>query len=114
MEIKHTTTNRGFVLFEFKDRYDHSCSLQKSSLATEDAIWFGIDDPEPKILASVVNQVNPETGEVSGWVPYPIREEVHIATRMHLTREQVAALLPFLQKFVDDGELPYPTDSGGE
>jgi len=36
--MKKTTTGRGFQYIEFEDRYGHKCSLQKSSLATEDAI----------------------------------------------------------------------------
>ena len=36
------TTQRGFSLFKFTDRYDKKCSLQKSSLATEDCIWLGL------------------------------------------------------------------------
>jgi len=106
MEIEYKKTSRGFATIEFKDYYDASCSVQKSSLATKGAIWIGIDDPAPKILASKVNQVNPETGEVSGWVPFHIPDDVLISTRMHLTREQVAMLLPILQVFVETGELP--------
>ena len=43
MEIKFAPTNRGFALAQFKDRNGQDCSLQKSSLAFEDAIWFGVD-----------------------------------------------------------------------
>lgn len=106
METKQTFTNRGFALIEFSDLYGYQCSIQKSSLATDDAIWFGVDDPKPQIMASQVGQVNPETGEVSGWVPYPIPDGVLISSRMHLNKEQVAALLPILQAFVDTGDLP--------
>ena len=87
-------TNRGFAIANGVDLYGAGYSLQKSSLATQDAIWLGIDDPTPKILI-------PGTG----WVEYPIHEEVSINTRMHLSVEQVADLIPRLQKFVDTGEL---------
>jgi hypothetical protein len=97
--MKFTKTDRGFALIEFTDRYDAPCSLQKSSLATEDAIWIGVDDADPKILASKVQEGG------TGWVKYPIPEDVSLNTRMHLTREQVAELLPHLQKFVDTGEI---------
>jgi hypothetical protein len=106
LEMSHGKTLRGFSLIEFRDLYHAACSIQKSSLATEDAIWFGIDEANPKILASKTGQINPETGEVSGWVKYPIPDDVLITTRMHLTREQVAAILPILQVFVETGELP--------
>jgi hypothetical protein len=37
-------TERGFYYIEFKDEYNNECSIQKSSLATKDCIWFGKDD----------------------------------------------------------------------
>jgi len=40
-----------------------------------------------------------------GWVKYPIPEDVQINTRMHLSREQVKAILPILIKFVATGEI---------
>ncbi len=39
MEVKHTS--RGFAIVNFKDHYGLHCSLQKSSLADQDAIWLG-------------------------------------------------------------------------
>ena len=47
-------TDRGFAIIKFVDMYDTKCSIQKSSLATEDAIWIGIDKPEPLIMASKI------------------------------------------------------------
>ena len=80
-------TERGFDLVEFIDRYGIKCSLQKSSIATEDCIWLGTDDSDPKILVQ---------GE--GWVSVKIPENIHIPTRMHLTQEMVKELLPLLTK----------------
>lgn len=71
-----TFTERGFAVAEFIDRYGFACSIQKSSIATEDCIWLGVNDQ-----------------------------------RMHLTQEQVAALLPLFQHFVTTGELPCPPTS---
>ena len=34
-------TERGFERIDFVDFYDVPCSLQQSSLATEDAVWLG-------------------------------------------------------------------------
>ena len=102
MIITLDRTARGFAVAKFADAYGHGCSIQKSSLATDDAIWFGIDDAAPKILASKAGVTNPETGEMTGWVPYPIPEDVLLTTRMHLTRENVAALLPILQSRIAD------------
>lgn len=94
-------TSRGFDRMEFSDRNGVSCSLQKSSLASEDCIWIGANEIGLKRFA-------PGAG---GWTDVPLEQDapygvVHIAnTRMHLSREQVADLLPYLQRFVDTGEL---------
>lgn len=92
MEFKKT--ERGFPYFQFKDRYDHECSLQKSSLAFEDAVWFGVNDAAPQIL-------DPE----KGWKPFPVPEEVQMTTRMHLTQDQVVELLPILTRFAETGDI---------
>ena len=105
MEIIQGETNRGFGIIEFTDRYGVRCSLQKSSLATEDAIWFGCDDLNPQIMASQAKAFGIETTETCGWVPYPIPKEVLMNDRMHLTRSQVKDLLPILQKFAKTGEI---------
>jgi len=99
MELRECFTNRGFKLIEFEDRYNQKCEIQKSSLATEDAIWFGVADADPKIMASKVMEGG------TGWVKYPIPEDVLLNTRMHLTRKQVEALLPILECFVNTGEI---------
>jgi hypothetical protein len=95
MDIKKT--NRGFEYTKFVDLYGFKCSLQKSSLATEDAIWFGVDDTKPQILRK----------DGKGWQPIelPTDGEVLISGRMHLSQEQVKQLLPYLKNFVDTGEL---------
>lgn len=80
--MNKTTTHRGFALIEFEDHNGEQCSLQKSSVATEDLIWLGVNDAKPKILASQT----PEGG--TGWVRYDVPEEVLMTTRMHLTRRQ--------------------------
>lgn len=81
MKFEKSYTNRGFELLKFYDRYDELCDIQRSSLATEDAIWLGIHNPNPKIMASKT----PKGG--IGWVEYPIPDDVLISTRMHLTRK---------------------------
>lgn len=103
MEINKT--QRGFSIAQFTDRYGNKCSLQKSSLATEDCIWFGADDANPQIMVSQAEKHGLEPQGENGWMPYPIPEDVLLSTRMHLNREQVAELLPYLQKFVETGEL---------
>jgi hypothetical protein len=106
MEFKQT--GRGFARYLFTDRYGAQCSLQKSSLATEDAIWFGVDDAAPKIMACEAAAHGVPTTETTGWVPYPMPDAVQLSTRMHLTRDQVVELLPMLEHFVEYCELPQP------
>jgi len=55
--------------------------------------------------AATTANTNPVILDARGWVPYPIPSEVSLHTRMHLNREQVAALLPTLQRFVETGEI---------
>jgi hypothetical protein len=98
-------TERGFSILNFTDRYGSKCSLQKSSLATEDAIWFGVDDANPQIMVSDAHKLGIPTPSNNGWVKFDIPKEVLLATRMHLTQEQVIELLPILQKFAETGEL---------
>jgi hypothetical protein len=94
------TTERGFSYMTFKDQMGVDCSLQKSSLATEDCIWLGCKEIG-------LRRFTPG----AGWTDVPLEQDapygvVHIAnTKMHLTREQVSVLLPHLQRFVETGEL---------
>lgn len=98
-------TERGFAIGKFTDRYGTKCSIQKSSLATEDCIWLGINDADPKIMASQAEKFGVETDETTGWVKYPVPDEVLLSTRMHLSQEDVKKLLPLLQKFAETGSL---------
>lgn len=97
--MKISKTYRGFDLIEFIDLYGMQCSIQKSSLATEGAIWLGVDNPEPMILAHKIIE------DGRGWAKYPIPKDVEICARMHLNREQVKKLISVLQIFVATGEI---------
>lgn len=101
-----TKTERGFALHEFTDLYGVECRLQKSSLATDDAIWLGAKDIGLKRFVPY-----------QGWSDVELEMDPlgvnHIAnTSMHLNREQVAALLPLLQGFVETGDLAAPSHAG--
>jgi hypothetical protein len=74
VKIKKKKSKRGFILYEFLDRYDISCSIQKSSMATENAIWFKVDYPSPKVMASKIIPGG------AGWAKYPIPDDVSINT----------------------------------
>jgi hypothetical protein len=103
--VEMGVTARGFPRGAFSDLYGSPCSIQKSSLATDDAIWLGVDDVSPKVLHGDARKLGIETDATCGLVPYPIPQEVSMATRMHLSREQVAQLLPILERFVATGDI---------
>lgn len=101
-------TQRGFERIEFLDRYDHKCSLQMSSLAEYEqpgisAVWLGITDAQPKVMAVHARMLGVTTKETNGWVPYPLPDEVLLSTQMHLDREQVAALICHLDAWLTRG-----------
>jgi len=82
-------TARGFEIIEFKDHYGEKCSLQASSLAIYEkpgtsAVWLGCE----------VIKNHHVTGEP-------------LSPRMHLNREQVAALIAHLQSWLDDDTFDY-------
>lgn len=92
--LRPKKTNRGFALYEFTDHYGTECSVQKSSLATDDAIWLGVT--EAKLKQLIRNE---------GWKDFELPKDVEVFSRMHLTRNQIKELLPILQKFVKTGEI---------
>jgi hypothetical protein len=94
MELE--TTQRGFSIGKFKDRYGNQCSIQKSSLAEEDAIWFGIDKPKLTIF---------ENASKGKYIVTEMPANFDVDSRMHLTQDQVKELLPILTKFAETGEL---------
>jgi len=104
-EIKNTKTERGFEITEFEDTYGAKCSLQKSSSAMEDKIWFGVNNADPKIMVYKAKEHGLEPQGDSGWMEYPVPKDVLLNTRMHLNREQVKKLLPYLKRFSKTGNL---------
>ncbi len=96
--MKKDTTNRGFALYEFTDSKNTPCSIQKSSSAMEDKIWLGANEIGLKRFEANI-----------GWSDVELVNTIsnhYVANnRMELTREQVAEMLPILQKFVDTGDL---------
>lgn len=89
-------TQRGFSIKEFTDLYGEKCSIQESSLATEDAIWFGVDNPKLTVF---------ENENMGKYLNVEMPNHFRVSSRMHLSREQISELLPILQKFVETGEL---------
>lgn len=105
--FKPFETARGFNGFEFTDRYGERCTIQASSLATEDALWLGTHDPKPQMMKSDACRQGIPTGpgEISGWMDVPLPEGAHTFGRMHLTQEQCGELAAVLQRFADTGEI---------
>lgn len=111
MEFKKTS--RGFSYVEFTDANNESCSLQASSSIDDtdeglenpgsSFIWLGIDDIQPKLLASDALALDMHISETTGWVTYPIPKEVDLSGRMHLGRVQVKQLIELLTQWYDNG-----------
>jgi hypothetical protein len=100
-----TKTPRGFERIEFTDDYGEECSIQESSSVTE-RIWLGINHVNPKIMKSDAVKLGLTVPfDESGWIPYPIPEQVLLSSRMHLNREQVTELVGRLQSWLESGEL---------
>lgn len=94
--MEKNKTNRGFDIASFTDSYGEKCSLQKSSSAMEDKIWLGIDKPKLTIF---------ENEKMGKYIVTNMPKHFMVTSRMHLTREQVSELLPYLINFVETGEL---------
>ncbi len=89
-------TQRGFSKGSFSDYNSINCSIQESSLATEDCIWLGIDVPRLTVF---------EDAGMGKYIETDLPKNWSVDSRMHLTRQQVSDLLPLLQRFVDTGLL---------
>ena len=76
IEIKLKPTLRNFLRSNFVDTYGSQCSIQESSSVTP-RLWLGVSKD------------------------FQGKE----STRMHLSQEQVRALLPHLHAFVQHGRL---------
>lgn len=94
--MENSKTERGFEISKFKDYYGNECSLQLSSLATDYAIWFGVNKPELTIF---------EDENMGKYIKTKLPKNWDISSRMHLTRDQVKELLPYLENFVKTGNL---------
>jgi hypothetical protein len=114
LDFVNTKTVNGFDNVLFKDFYDAKCSLQISSIATDDCIWLGIDDANPQIMTKdaikfglISEEESPHNcyGEPCGWIPFRIPKEVFCTTRMHLNKEQCFQLAQKLLQFAYSGKI---------
>ena len=98
-KLKKEHTSRGFSLYEFKERNGSLCSLQKSSIATENCIWFGPNESQITIGYPWKTYTEQQIKEIFGG------KDIVSNSRMHLTQKQVQELLPILQRFAQTGEI---------
>lgn len=116
MKLEFKKTPRGFVVAKFLDRYKHPCSIQESSLATEAAVWLGIDTDtkspdgersfeeifEHAMRCDGLKQADKET----------FRKGFEACGRMHLTVDMAKQIISSLTVFVETGFLPSGRDGG--
>lgn len=100
--MQSDTTNRGFRIDRFEDEYGVKCSLQESSLMSDEGfVWFGCDEIG---LKKFTPHVGWEDVELEQDYPYGVTHSAN--TSMHLSQSQVRDLLPALQHFAEHGVLP--------
>lgn len=103
-------TERGFRYLNFEDGHGEKCSIQKSSQAFVDAIWFGADELGIKHFVPYRTPDSWEDVDVEKLLGVTKENGQSIIgnNRVLLTRVMVENLLPILQEFVETGELPPP------
>jgi len=100
--LELSKTSRGFGIGEFADAKGVACSIQDSSLATEAAIWFGVQKANPQRLeGDTLVAVNPpvEPIPMEGWPG--MTHDILYNTRMHLTIRNVKTLIRNFEKFLE-------------
>lgn len=111
--MERRITPRGFTHLRFVDLNESECWVQESSRCLDgheddpgsSALWVGVQDARPLILASKAAEHGVDTRETCGWVPYPVPDDVLLTTRMHLTREQARDLADVLRQWAATGHL---------
>jgi hypothetical protein len=59
LHLRGKRTQRGFERYTFQDAYNFPCSLQGSSWAEADAIWFGVDNNRMHLTQAQVAELLP-------------------------------------------------------
>jgi hypothetical protein len=94
-ELLLTRNEKGNDLVMFIDGHDQECCIEMTQRA--ESIWLGPTDP-----AMTVYEMPDRTGKTLE-IQVPFGFKIH--AQMHLSREQVSQLLPFLTNFVERGKL---------
>ncbi len=103
--LTKTQTGRGFDLYEFHESGGDLCTLQKSSAMEEDYIWLGA---KHLVIKGFMPYHQPDPWQTVSEKDIKDKfgfQDILGNNRMHLSRNQVAALLPILQKFVETGDI---------
>jgi hypothetical protein len=106
MTVELGKTQRGFGKGKFSDAKGVACSIQDSSLATEAAIWFGVEEANPQrlegdVLVAVPSPVQPIP--IPGWPG--MTHDILYNTRMHLTSRHVKTLIRNFELFLTTGKV---------
>lgn len=108
-------TRNGFPEVAFRDSYEVPCRLSASTVIFDypdalqrpgtSAVWLGVAEVKARVMAKHAMEVGVLTKETTGWVDYPLPEQVLVSGSMHLNREHVAGLVARLQEWLDKGEF---------
>lgn len=93
--MKEFKTKRGFSYVEFEDGYGLKCKIQESS-AVEPHIWLGVNKPKLTVF---------EDENMGKYHKIEMPKQFIVDSEMHLSREDVAKLLPYLNRFVETGDI---------
>jgi len=103
----------GFPSVVFEDSYSEKCRLSCSSVIGDyedsmnrpgtSAVWLGLREVAARVMARDAAKVGVATDRTTGWVAYPIPNEVLVSVDMHLDRGQVAGLIDRLQQWLETG-----------
>lgn len=113
MYTEETRTERGFIVRRFKDIYNKECSIQESSLATEDAIWMGAGSERMHLNQAMVADLIPQLQHFVqyGTLPRPeaaeVKESDPLPTAPCLT---CGKPLLFTERYLWDRKGPYCKD----
>lgn len=114
MTIQLDHSARGFAIGTFVDRYGAGCSIQKSSLATEDCIWLGRDPDRMHLTREMAADLIPLLERFSltgllraGRVTPDDRKSVVIAA-LQDGLEAISEAMDAHIYNADDGEEPEP------
>lgn len=104
--------SKGRELVRFKDALNVPCVVQSVTLAYSEnglGIAIGAEKAKPKLQARDAKALGIKTVQKTGFVAFPVPDEVSFDTRAVLSFDQVRELIRHLEAFVGVGRLtPLP------